>query len=159
MQDLHGASFTDQKARGSWSPTHILSTDTVRISLRTFCTLLPSMTDDKDYLETCPLAACSDNDDVVYACERHDATRERHKNLRNPYLAAVAVLVTITSICSGLLGAYIGQRIRDLDSTCASHTAQYCEFHVVDRIRSCSLMEVLSTCPQGDKTGLLRSQF
>jgi hypothetical protein len=85
------------------------------------------MSDEKDYLETSPLAGDSDIDDTSDSRQRHDATRQRHKSQRSVYLALITALVVITSTCSGLLGAYLGRRTGDLDPTCAAYTTQYCE--------------------------------
>ena len=84
------------------------------------------MMDDKDYLETQPLAKDSEADDSDDLCRERD-TAKRRKSQSRAYLALIIVVVAATSCCSGLLGAYIAHRATDLDATCAAYTTQYCE--------------------------------
>jgi len=53
------------------------------------------------------------------------STRQSHKKPRKLYLVPIITLVVISSICSGVLGVYLGHRTRDLDTTCAAYTTQY----------------------------------
>ncbi|KAB5585655.1 hypothetical protein GE09DRAFT_1071466 [Coniochaeta sp. 2T2.1] len=82
--------------------------------------------DAKDYHETRPLAGDSDVDDTDESCAGRDTqTRRQHQTRRSCTIALIAALVAATSICSGLLGAYLGHRTKDLDSTCAAYTTHY----------------------------------
>lgn len=89
--------------------------------------------DGKEYQESRPLAEDSDlgeiesidDIDIDSLCHGKDTTKQ--KSLRNLHLILMIILVVISSICSGLLGAYLGKRTRDLDTICAAYTAQYCE--------------------------------
>lgn len=118
--------------------------------------------DGKDYQESRPLAEGSDlgeidDIDIDSLCHGKDTTKQ--KSLRNLYLILMIVLVVMSSICSGLLGAYFGKRTRDLDTICAAYTTQYCESWSMSLNNLAQLTNVqFSTSYQGDENRILSCQ-